>query len=133
MHSGCPFFCCAVYFRWNYHCGQFSASCNIEIQKKLFFHKQALNHVWCTSGCPIFAVLSFWDEINIVGSIQQVEHGNAEISTFPWTSSLNHVWCSLDVQFWLCCLFEMKLTLSAVFNKLPTLKCRNKHFSINKL
>ena len=78
-------FCCAVYLRWIYHCGQFSASCNIEIQKQLFFHKQSLNHVWCT----------------------------------------------LDVQFLLCCLFEMKLPLRTVFS-ISTLKYRNNFFSHKK-
>ena len=80
-------FCCAVYLRWNEHFGQFSLSCIVEIQKKrFFFHKQALNHVWCT----------------------------------------------LYVQFLLCCLFEMKLTLWTVFNKLQHWNTEKTFFSINK-
>ena len=110
-------FCCAVYLRWNDHCGQFSASCNIEIQKN-YFPINKLKSCLMHSGCPIFCCAVYLRLNDHCG--QFLASCNIEIrkkSCFH-KQALNHVWCTLDVQFLLCCLFEMKLTLWTVFSKL---------------
>ena len=78
MHSVCPIFGCAVYLRWNDHCGQFSASCNIEIQKKRFFHKQALNHVWCTLDVQILLCCQCEMKLSLWTVFSKLQHWNAE-------------------------------------------------------
>ena len=126
-------FCRAVYLRWNEHCEQFSASCNIEIQKKLFcinkLYKSCLMH----SVCPIFAVLSIWDEINIVDSFQQVATLKYWKKLVLHKQALNHVWCTL-----LCPIFAVlsswdEMNIVDSFQQVATLKYRKNFFSINKL
>ena len=91
-------FCCAVYLRWNYHCGQFSASCNIEIQKKRFFHNQALNHVWCTVYVKFLPCCLFEMKLTLWTVFSKLQHWNTEKTFFPLTSSkscLMHSGCPM--------------------------------------
>ena len=125
-------FCCAVYLRWNYHCGQFLASCNVEIQKKRFFHIQALNHVWCTLDVQFVLCCLFEMKLTLWTVFSKLQHWNTE-KLFFHKQALNHVWCTLDVQFLLCCLFEMKWTLWTVFRKLQHWNTEKTFFPINKL
>ena len=76
-------FCCAVYLRWNYHCGQFSASCNIEIQKPFFSNKQALNHVWCTPDVQFLLCCLFKMEWTLWTVFRKLQHWNTQKSFFP--------------------------------------------------
>ena len=125
-------FCCAVYLRWNEHCGQFSASCNIEIQKKRFFHKQALNHVWCTPDVQFLLCCLFKMKWTLWTVFRKLQHWNTEQTFFFHKQALNHVWCTLDVQFLLCCLFEIEMNIVDSFQQVATLKYRKSFFSINK-
>ena len=129
-------FCCAVYLRWNEHCGQFSASCNIKIQKKryFFFHKQALNHVWCTLYVQFLLCCLFEIKLTLWTVFRKLQHWNTENTFFSINkSSKSCLWCTLDVQFLLCCLFEIERNIVDSFQQVATLKYRKSFFSINKL
>ena len=101
--------------------------------EKLFFHKQALNHVWCTLGCPIFAVLSIWDEINIVDSFQQVATLKYWKKLVLHKQALNHVWFTLYVQFFALLSIWDEMNIVNSFQQVATLKYRKNIFCINKL
>ena len=123
-------FCCAVYLRWNERFGQFSTSCNVEIQKKrFFFHKQALNHVCCTLDVQFLLCCLFEMKWTLWAVFHKLQRRNTEKAFFFHKQALNHVWCTLDVQFLLCCLFEMKWTLWTVFPKLQRRNTEKTSFS----
>ena len=129
MHSGCPFFCCAVYLRWNEHCGQFSASCNIEIQKKLFSINKLeimFDALWMSNFllCCLFKMK--WTLWTVFSKLQ---HWNTEI-TFFHKQARNHVDALWMSNFLLCCPFKTKWTLWTVFSKVATLKYRKKFFTL---
>ena len=126
-------FCRAVYLRWNEHCGQFSASCNIEIQKKLFLHKQALNHVWFTLYVQFLPCCLIWDEMKIVNSFQQVATLKYRKNFFCinklYKSCLMHSVCPI---FAVLSIWD-EINIVNSFQQIATLKYRKNFFCINKL
>jgi hypothetical protein len=85
------------------------------------------------SGCPIFALLFIWDEINILDSFQKVATLKYKKNFFFQKQALNHVWCTLDVHFFAVLFIWDEINILDSFQQVATWKSRNKHFSINKL